>query len=140
MRRSLFLPGQVVVLLASLVAAGCQPDVGATATGVVSFKGQPVPAGVMVQFQPQGPKASPSIAVTDAQGRYDLRFNARIRGVLPGESVVSLSIVREPNAEGKVVLPDALKGLTIPASYGEKSTLKKTVKAGANVIDIDIVP
>ena len=140
MLRSLLLSGKVVILLASLVAAGCQPGVGATATGVVSFKGQPVPAGVMVQFQPQGPKASPSIAVTDASGRYDLRFNARIRGVMPGESVVSLTIVREPNAEGKVVLPDALKGLTIPAAYGEKSTLKKTVKPGANVIDIDIVP
>jgi hypothetical protein len=48
--------------------------------------------------------------------------------------------VREPNAEGKVVLPEALKGLTIPAAYGDKSTLKKTVKPGANVIDIDIVP
>jgi hypothetical protein len=94
----------------------------------------------MVQFQPQGPNASPSIAVTDAQGRYDLRFNARIRGVMPGENIVSLSIVREPNAEGKVVLPDALKGLTIPAAYGDKSTLKKTVKPGANVIDIDILP
>ena len=140
MRRSLLLPGKVVVVLASLVAAGCQPDVGATATGVVSFKGQPVPAGVMVQFEPQGPNASPSIAVTDANGRYDLRFNARIRGVMPGESVVSLSIVREPNAEGKVVLPDALNGLVIPAEYGERTTLKKTVKPGANVIDIDIVP
>lgn len=140
MPRSLLFPGKVVVVLASVVAAGCQPGVGATATGVVSFKGRPVPAGIMVQFQPQGPNASPSIAVTDAQGRYDLRFNARIRGVMPGESVVSLSIVREPNAEGKVVLPDALKGLTIPAAYGDKSTLKKTVKPGANVIDIDIVP
>jgi hypothetical protein len=138
--RSLFVSGQVVVLLASLVAAGCQPGVGATATGVVSFKGQPVPAGVMVQFQPEGPNASPSIAVTDAQGRYDLRFNARIRGVMPGESVVSLTIVREPNAEGKVVLPDELKDFFIPADYGEKSTLKKTVKPGANVIDIDIAP
>jgi hypothetical protein len=138
--RSLLFPGKVVVFLASLVAAGCQPGVGATATGVVSFKGQPVPAGVMVQFQPQGPNASPSLAVTDAQGRYDLRFNARIRGVMPGESVVSLSIVREPNAEGKVVLPDALNGLVIPAEYGERTTLKKTVKPGANVIDIDIVP
>jgi hypothetical protein len=138
--RSLLLPGKVVIVLASLVAAGCQPGVGATATGVVSFKGQPVPAGIMVQFEPQGPNASPSIAVTDEKGRYDLRFNARIRGVMPGESVVSLSIVREPNAEGKVVLPDALKGLVIPAAYGEKSTLKKTVKPGANVIDIDIVP
>lgn len=128
------------MLLASLVAAGCQPGVGATATGVVSFKGQPVPAGVMVQFQPERPNASPSIAVTDAQGRYDLRFNARIRGVMPGESVVSLSIVREPNAEGKVVLPDELKDFFIPADYGEKSTLKKTVKPGANVIDIDILP
>jgi len=138
--RSPLFPGKVVVVLASVVAAGCQPGVGATATGVVSFKGQPVPAGIMVQFEPQGPNASPSIAVTDASGRYDLRFNARIRGVLPGESLVSLSIATEPNAEGKVVLPDALKGLTIPAAYGENSTLKKTVKPGANVIDIDIVP
>ncbi len=140
MLRSLLSPGKVVVLLASLLAAGCQPGVGATATGVVTFKGQPVPAGIMVQFQPQGPDASPSIAVTDEKGRYDLRFNARIRGVMPGESVVSLTIVREPNAEGKVALPDALKGLVIPAAYGEQSTLKKTVKPGPNVIDIDIVP
>ena len=140
MLRSLLFPGKVAVLLASLVAAGCQPGVGATATGVVTFKGQPVPAGIMVQFQPQGPDASPSIAVTDEKGRYDLRFNARIRGVMPGESVVSLTIVREPNAEGKVALPDALKGLVIPAAYGEQSTLKKTVKPGPNVIDIDIVP
>lgn len=140
MLRSLRLPVTFVVLLASLVAAGCQPGVGATATGVVSFKGTPAPAGVMVTFQPQVPNASPSIAVTDAQGRYELRFNARIRGVMPGESVVSLSIVTEPNSEGKLVPSDALKGLQIPAAYGRNSMLKKTVKPGGNVIDIDVDP
>ncbi len=140
MLRSLFFLGPLIALLTSLGAIGCQPGVGATATGTVTFKGTPVPAGVMVRFQPKGPNGSPSIAVTDAKGRYDLRFNARVRGVMPGESVVSLVIVTEPSAEGKPVMPDALKSLKIPAAYGEHSTLTKTVKPGVNVIDIDVVP
>jgi hypothetical protein len=67
-------------LLAVLVTAaivGCQPSVGATATGAVTFNGKPAPAGVMVTFQPQVTNSSASIGVTDATGRYDLRFNAR---------------------------------------------------------------
>jgi hypothetical protein len=112
--------------------------VGATATGIVTFNGKPAPAGVMVTFQPQVTNSSASIGVTDATGRYDLRFNARIRGVMPGESVVSLAIVTEPDAEGRTSAPDALKGIRIPPSYGARSTLRKTVNPGTNVIDIDI--
>ncbi len=131
-------PGCLLAVLVTAAVIGCQPGVGATATGVVTFNGKPAPAGVMVTFQPQVANSSASIGVTDATGRYDLRFNARIRGVMPGESIVSLAIVTEPDAEGKTSVPDVLQGVRIPPSYGAKSTLRKTVKPGANVIDIDI--
>jgi hypothetical protein len=128
----------LLAVFVTAAIAGCQPSVGATATGAVTFNGKPAPAGVMVTFQPQVANSSASIGVTDAAGRYDLRFNARIRGVMPGESIVSLAIVTEPDAEGKTSVPDVLKGVRIPPSYGAKSTLRKTVNPGTNVIDIDI--
>lgn len=131
-------PGCLLAVFVTAAIAGCQPSVGATATGAVTFNGKPAPAGVMVTFQPQVANSSASIGVTDAAGRYDLRFNARIRGVMPGESIVSLAIVTEPDAEGKTSVPDVLKGVRIPPSYGAKSTLRKTVNPGTNVIDIDI--
>lgn len=118
---------------------GCQPSVGATVTGVVSFDGVPAPAGVQVVFYPQGPKGSSSMAITNAEGKYDLWFNASIRGVMPGENAVSLAIEDDFNAARGIAVSDALKALAIPARYrGPKSLLIKTVKPGANVIDIDV--
>lgn len=123
----------------SLAIIGCQPSVGATATGVISFNGTPAPAGVLVMFYPKGPQGSSSMAITGADGRYDLWFNASIRGVMPGENVVSLSIDDDLNASRSVAVSDALRALPIPARYrGPKSPLVKTVKPGANVIDIDV--
>lgn len=132
--------GIAVSLLALPVAlTGCQRSVGATATGVVSFNGKPAPAGIQVVFYPQGPKGSSSMAITNAEGKYDLWFNASIRGVMPGENVVSITIEDDLNASRGIAVTDALKALAIPARYrGPKSPLVKTVKPGANVIDIDV--
>lgn len=140
-----FVPrGAALACLAAVLAisamAGCQRNVGATAGGVVTINGKPAPAGIVITFQPQVANSSASIGVTDAAGRYDLRFNARLRGVLPGESVVSLAIVTEPDAQGVVTVPEPLKGIRIPPSFGTKSTLRRIVKPGANVIDIEITP
>jgi len=129
----------LLIAVGCLATAGCQPGVGATATGVVSFNGVPAPAGVLVMFYPQGPKGSSSMAITDAEGRYDLWFNASMRGVMPGDSVVSISVDDDLNASRGVAVTDALRALAIPARYrGPKSPLMKTVKTGANVIDIDV--
>lgn len=121
------------------LVAGCGPSVGATATGLVTFDGMPAPAGVVVTFQPQIPNSSASIGVTNEEGRYDLRFNAKIRGVMPGESVVSLSLAEQFDAEGLPKAPDLSRPLVIPTAYGQRSTLMKTVKPGSNLIDIDVV-
>jgi len=129
----------LLLAVGALAITGCQPDVGATATGIVSFNGAPAPAGVLVMFYPQVPKGSSSMAITDGDGRYELWFNASTRGVMPGDNVVSISVDDDLNASRGVAVTDALRALAIPARYrGPKSPLVKTAKPGANVIDIDI--
>ncbi len=125
----------IVLAGAAWSATGCAPKMGATVTGRVSFDGEPAPAGVIVTFQPQVPNSSASTGVTDPDGRYDLRFNARLRGAMPGESVVWLAIAEEVGTSGSTTR----KPPTIPPHYGAKSTLRKDVKPGPNVIDIEIV-
>ena len=129
-------PASVVIGLAvaGWFAGGCTPQMGATVTGRVSFDGEPAPAGVIVTFQPQVPNSSASTGVTGPDGRYDLRFNARLRGVMPGESVVMLALAEDVADVGA----GKRKPPAIPPQYGAKSTLRKDVKPGPNVIDIEI--
>lgn len=134
--------GRILVVMsfvAALVAMpGCQPSVGATASGTVTIDGQPAPAGIRIDFEPQARGSSSSTGYTDATGRYRLMFNVYTVGVMPGESVVRLSIPPEVSIEGKLSIPEGLKGIRLPDSVGMKSTLRRTVKPGANTIDIAI--
>jgi len=124
----------------AITFSGCgRGGVGATAVGVLKIDGQPAPAGIRVDFQPQGERGSPSMGITDAKGRYELFFTAARKGVMPGECLVRLSIMPEISPEGIPKPPDALKDLSIPESYGRKSTLTRTLKPGHNQIDIEIV-
>lgn len=119
--------------------AGCGRSVGATVSGVVSIDGRPAPVGVRIDFEPQVENASSSTGYTDAEGRYTMMFNAAVVGVMPGESVVRLSVVPviDPRT-GKPETPDNLKGILAPASLGQNLTLRKTVKPGHNEIDIAV--
>lgn len=128
----------VVVTAAVIGAIGCGRGIGATATGVVRANGKPVPAGVIVRFQPRVPDGSTSIGVTDDQGRYVLRFNAKTYGVMPGDNTVSLAIRESYDQQGVPFIPEGLRAIRIPESCGANSTLVKTVKPGANTIDIDL--
>lgn len=130
----------VAVVVAAAFGSGCGSGVGATATGIVRANGKPVPAGVVVRFQPRVPNGSTSIGVTDDEGRFTLRFNANTYGVMPGESVVSLAIRESYDSQGVPFIPEPLRSIRIPESCGAKSTLVKNVRPGANVIDIDIEP
>lgn len=128
-------------LAACLIAlAGCgRRDIGATASGLVTIDGRPAPAGLRLDFQPQGPGGSPSMGVTDSAGRYELWFTAAHRGVMPGECRVMLQPSRETGPDGIPGIPAALKDLRIPDAYaGERSPLIRTVKPGHNTIDIAI--
>lgn len=118
--------------------AGCGPrGVGATARGIVTIDGQPAPAGIRVDFQPQGPNGSPSMGVTDEKGQYELFFTAARKGVMPGECLVRVTVMPKL-VEGIPKVPDALKDVRIPEHYGRQSNVTRTVKPGHNQIDIEI--
>jgi hypothetical protein len=135
-RRWLFI---LVSTALTLLATGCgSRGVGATCAGTVTIDGKPAPAGIRVDFQPQGPQGSPSMAITDAAGKYDLHFTAARKGVMPGECLVRVAVMRERSAQGIPMVPEALKAVVIPEHYGEGSTLVRTVKPGHNQIDIEI--
>jgi hypothetical protein len=122
-----------------VAAVGCGPrGVGATAAGLVTIDGQPAPAGIRVDFQPQGEKGSPSMGITDAQGKYELFFTAARKGVMPGECLVRITVMPQLSAEGIPTVPEALKAIRIPDHYGRQSMLMRTVKPGSNQIDIAI--
>jgi hypothetical protein len=130
-----------VIMLLVTVALGCgRRGMESTVSGTVTVAGEPVPAGVEVEFLPRAAGASPSKGVTDDGGRYVLRFNAYVAGAMPGDHVVSVTIPRVSSPDGSPggVAP-GLEGVRIPVDYsGPSSPLLNTVQPGRNVIDIDI--
>ena len=128
-------------MVAGLVLAsfsGCRPSVGATAVGTITIDGRPAPAGIRVDFEPQVKGASSSTGYTDANGRYELKFNVNTVGVMPGESLVRLSIQPTFTGDGKPFMPEELRAIRLPDSVSRNSTLRQTVKPGANQIDIAV--
>lgn len=122
----------------ALLPSGCGSGVGATVTGLLTIDGKPAPAGIRIDFEPQVENASSSTGFTDARGEYEMKFNVSKVGVMPGESLVRVSILPEIDARGKPTVAEGLEGVKLPDSVGRNSTLRKTVKPGRNRIDIAI--
>ncbi|WP_437193578.1 carboxypeptidase-like regulatory domain-containing protein [Planctomicrobium sp. SH527] len=125
------------ILITTLVSAlGCGggakgPDVG-TVTGVVTMDGTALP-NVNVGYELQSAAGGrPSIARTDESGKYTLRYDETTPGALVGTHKVTVSTPQDaPDPSGKFKDP-------IPAKYNTKSELVKEVKAGSNVIDLEL--
>jgi len=133
--RQLFRSGQAatVALLLGLLA-GCGqdgPPLG-TVTGTVTLDGKPV-ADARILFQPA--EGSPSLAITDDRGNYNLAYAPGKFGAMLGEHQVQITtggLFRMPDGteqDRKEILPD---------SCHSNSALVRTVEPGANVIDFEI--
>lgn len=127
-----------LLLLSLLVFSGCGNDMGSV-QGRVTIDGEPAPAGLSIQFQPQGENASPSYGSTDESGYYVMYFSTQKKGVMPGKNIVSISLSMAEDPEtGALVIPESLRGIQIPPEYSSKSTLEFEVTGGSNTFDIDI--
>lgn len=115
-----------------LLTMGCSgaakgfPDL-APVTGVVKLDGQPL-ANASVIFIPA--KGAPSGAITNADGRYELRYRNGDPGAAMGEHRVQIST----DLEGTMAR-DAEK---VPRKYNTQSELTANVTAGANQVDFDL--
>ena len=135
-------PFWITALFAGVAAVvgGCGPrGVGATASGTLTIDGQPAPAGVRIDFQPAGPKGSPSTGITNDKGSYELWFTPGNKGVMPGECRVMVQRPPVAGPDGPRQMSEGMKNIRIPSAFaGEQSPLIRTVKPGHNTIDIEI--
>ena len=133
-------------LLSLLAATGCRR--GASVSGKVTFKGQPVP-GAISFYGPGGRVDSGRI---DEEGKYTVA-KAPIGDVKVTVAPAELRPAKEGADKGKKVPehpgsgkapppPKAGKSVDIPSKYKdpEKSGLTYTLKSGQNQIDIDLKP
>lgn len=125
-----------------VVAAGCDkgPKV-APVSGTVYVNGKPK-AGLHVTFQPLGSESNPnpgrgSHAITDAEGRYSLKYDGADPGAVVGKHRVAISTVLEGEGENydpETGSPDGepVKGgsETIPPKYNDETELTFDVPPG----------
>jgi len=98
-------------------------------TGTITIDGQPAPAGIAVSFQPKSISGSPSLGVTNSEGRYEMKFTYAQKGVQIGPCYVRFAPYS--SEDEKVTL-------TIPKNYSEGIDNVVHVKPGDQTFDFDI--
>ena len=121
----------LVVAAGLLAGCGDSADRRHAVSGTVTYKGQPIPNGV-ISFLPRGSDASAGgSAIVD--GRYDIPASA---GLLAGEYDVVISVptaapAKAPDAEGGPGEGGEKETAeTLPARYNLMTELRAAVKAG----------
>jgi len=114
------------------------PPLG-TVSGTVTLDGKPLPDAT-VRFKPETGRES--IATTNADGQYSLRYTMEADGALVGQHRVEISTATEghnesggPDDEGTWVEG---KPESLPPKYNAESELTATVEEGTNNIDFDL--
>ncbi|QDU75539.1 Bacterial Ig-like domain (group 1) [Bremerella volcania] len=128
----------IVAAIALCVVIGCSkadgPDLGYV-EGTVTLDGKPLD-GAEVQFEPTN--ARPSVAFTDENGHYVLKFTGSRDGATIGTHTVRILSARgSSGGEGDGPVVKARPEL-LPPKYHEKSTLTADVQSGNNTIDFDL--
>lgn len=109
---------------------GCDPSYAVNSvTGIVTMDGAPLP-NARVTFTP--PQGRPSTGVTDASGRYELRYIRDTMGAEVGRHSVAITTELPPPVSD---LPAAPPKEEIPSRYNSATGLTVEVKAGPNEFD-----
>jgi len=115
----------------ALTVAGCGSSDKGSVSGTVTLDEQPL-AGAFVRFAPEG-DGSPSLARTDATGKYTLEFSRSESGAMIGEHVVSISTFATGDPDSDPPTPAVPE--KVPVKYNLQTELKVKVDAGDNVHD-----
>lgn len=117
-----FLVLVLVVRTVGCRSGGDHPPLGQV-KGRVTLDGKPLPAGLIVMFQPR--KGRPAVGTTDAEGNYEVRYRQDLKGANMGTNRVFLTW--PTGFEG---------GVGFPAAYGLGSEIDVEVNKGMNQFDI----
>lgn len=92
--------------------------------GTVTLDGQPLPDAT-VTFTPLTGRAS--FGVTDAQGRYQLKYTADRPGAVASSHKVTISTFLERDTDSSDPVKQAGRLETVPEIYNKKTTLQMEV-------------
>jgi hypothetical protein len=120
----------IITLAASGCSQGDLPELGEV-SGTVTMDGQPL-SGVWVGFAPTEGRSS--MALTDAQGHYELIYLDGAPGAKIGTHKVAITTPQEDEFGGQVKNWKE----RVPAAYNSKTILTADVKAGSNTIDFPL--
>ena len=139
----------VCVLSAGLLAcAGCGGPAVAEVSGTVKIKGAPA-SDVVVYFIPDGEKGTVgqrAAAVTDSEGRFQLKIGKEGKGAVVGHHRVvlidrlSLSPVPDDRPEMAKTQPRGARPSRIPEKYNAATTtpLRAQVEPDQKTIELEI--
>lgn len=122
----------LVAVAVLVVGCGGPANVGVV-SGVVTLDGQPL-EDARVTFQPR--EGSPSAGVTDAAGRYELRYTRSLMGAAVGEHEVSISTFRAGNPAAEP--PVERRPERVAARYNRTTELQAVVRPGKNQVDFSL--
>ena len=121
----------VAVLAIAWTAVGCEqprnlPELGEV-SGVVTLDGEPL-ADAVVQFNTANARTSQGH--TDRRGRYELLYTGDTKGAVVGRHRITVSkLVSDPQFGHRETLPER---------YARGGTIRREVKAGKNVINLEL--
>jgi hypothetical protein len=129
------LAASVLAAAVALQGAGCGgPSNVGQVTGTVTLDGQPLESA-FVEFEPlQG--NSPSRGITDATGKYTLRYTREIEGAEIGEHRVRITTFSGGDPDAEPPKPTVREKL--PAKYNAKTELTRKVESGMNTLDFPL--
>jgi hypothetical protein len=96
--------------------------------GKVTLDGQPLPNAIVSFIPDKGP---PSGAITDAEGKYEMRFKSGAHGAVVGTHSVTISTDMNGTSA-----PGAEK---VHIRYNKETNLMAEVKPGPNTHDFDVM-
>jgi len=107
-------------------------------SGTLTYKGKPVPYA-LINFTPEEGRSS--VAETDAEGRFTIRYTMDKAGVQVGKHKVSVSPRQnvpgtQASIEGKAAPPKELEEFY--AKYGQKSTKEIVIEKSTSDLKLDL--
>ncbi|MDB5338285.1 MAG: hypothetical protein JWN70_3904 [Planctomycetaceae bacterium] len=145
---------QELLVVMTLVLSGCgeqadhwkdaRPET-APASGMVTFDGEPL-EGAVVVFQPTAPDGIGASALTDGEGKFELRTFPPELGAVPGKYAVSIMKTEMPkrpsSSAGNVDDPEPIHVVSvIPQKYAipTQSDLSAEIpESGTDTLDFEL--